>query len=140
MYYVAKKIRTKEYELSKGEVISLPITLALPCDLINMDVDNETRMEKYEIVLKKEFNKSNDCFNTSVPIYDDRDKCINSEIVDSIYEGEEELKRLCYEANMRMLLVQTLGNRDYYNDLREQYHNEINSYYDQLESKVLVKK
>ena len=139
MYYVAKKIRTREYELSEGEIISLPITIALPCDLIKMDIDQETKMEQYEIVLRKGFNKSNNSFHSIDPIYENN-QCINSEVVNSIFESEEVLRRLCYESNMRMLLVQTLGNRDYYNDLREQYHNEINSYYDQLEEKILIRR
>ena len=47
MYYVIKRIGTKEYKISEGEIISLPITLALPCDLIKMSIDEETKKEKY---------------------------------------------------------------------------------------------
>lgn len=140
MYYVKKNIGNKEYQIDEATKIILPFYLALPCDLVKMDIDSETKKEQYEVVLKKVFDKNSNKFNSSVSIYDENDRCINSEVVDSIYENVEELKRLCYESNMRMLIVQTLGQREYYNDLREQYNNEINNYYEQLEEKVLIRR
>ena len=140
MYYVRKNIGSKEYQVDKSRKIILPFYLAIPCELIKMNIDNETGKEQYEVVLKKVFDKNNNRFNSSLSIYDENDRCINSEIVDEIYENVDKIKELCYDSNMRMLTVQTLGNRECFNELREQYNDEINNYYEQLESKIKIKR
>ena len=140
MYYVKKNIGNKEYQVDEARKIILPFYLAIPCELIKMNIDNETGKEQYEVVLKKVFDKNNNRFNSSLSIYDENDRCINSEIVDEIYENVDKIKELCYDSNMRMLTVQTLGNRECFNELREQYNDEINNYYEQLESKIKIKR
>ena len=139
MYYVIKRIGTKEYKISEGEIISLPITLALPCDLIKMSIDEETKKEKYEVVLRKRIN-SNEDFSNEIPIYDAKDKCINSEIVTRIYDNEDYAREVCHESNMRKLIVKALGSREHFNDIKHDYENLINSFYEKMDEKVLYRK
>lgn len=138
MYYVKKNIGNKEYQIDEVNKVILPFYLALPCDLIKMNIDNETGKENYEVILKHSFN--NDKFNSSLSIYDENNNCINSEIFNEIYDDIDEVKKICHDSNMRMLIVQTLGNRECFNELREQYISEINKYYELLEVKIKVKR
>ncbi len=119
MYYIEKNIGYKTYEINDNLKIDLPLHIPVPCELVGMRFDKHTSCEVYEVSLVGK-----------------NDKTI---FVNKLYSSLKEIISACDYSNMRMLIVQTLGNREIFNELKIKYEEDLKKYYDIKENSYKIK-